>query len=660
MAFLHPQLLTLRRPVIPATGTVAARVQRFQHAAELEHPTSSSRLPRVMTRAQESGTTVGRGRRLDTNFGSPAGRASRDGNEGLRGDGRPPVGNIMRTVHSGVEQEIVLRPLQLLTPRPSTSFDGDGGSTVATTEITPVNALNPVRKPRSLENLPQSTNADNEIFQKRARLRSVNQPNSPGRAVPERKNVDFNTPGHQNEGTQDSLESHKILSELGTLLVGAIERVNPPTGQPNDEIAGSTALTYITGQSSTPETLSRHHGRWRNSFSAGPPRLQSTSRHRKSNTEDSRVPKSSADMDSVEQFEMLCDDGPPEPLLKKEQESLPVATSSLEGPSPVKSRVAVFEKMKYRIPSEYVHDRHNREDNVTASSVWSVRQNLVKQESRSSPAHTPPIELALPRLNSHPRQDSLRSSGSVHSQSGQYESAKQSTATSAPTLKRTQDRKTSIPWPFRWNLFPHDKGTPVPPKSSGVEAKAEIKHDEHVTSSSVEHITSHVNISPAKSKSSPRRMPNQKQPISGNTADQELRGLSPWQDTAETLTKERVSKKVEPDESQQLLSETDSQKPQTPKKRTSLKSLQMMTPIKSDKPRLKSSMAASSPRTPFRGRARSECRDNYAVEHQYSLSRSRSRGGVKIQVEVRSPDPSPDRAVDDTIVIIRANVEPMD
>jgi hypothetical protein len=52
-----------------------------------------------MTQAWETGTTSCRGRRADHSFGSPTRRSPRNGKEGLRGDGRPPVGTLPRIVH---------------------------------------------------------------------------------------------------------------------------------------------------------------------------------------------------------------------------------------------------------------------------------------------------------------------------------------------------------------------------------------------------------------------------------------------------------------------------------------------------------------------------------------------------------------------------------
>ena len=657
MNFLHIQLLSFRRPTLRATDSVAARIQRLQNAAELEPSATPSRLPRVMTRAQVSGTTVGRGRRIDNSFGSPAGHASRDGNEGLRGDGRPPVGDFRPTIHSSIEKEVVLRPTQLSVQRPATSFDMDDGSNSASTETAPINALQPLRKHRSLQNLRQPKSADNEIFQARTRLRSVKQPTSPRSASLERRNVWFDAPGHRNKPSQDSKANHKILNELDTLLVGALEGVNTTTGQANGEHADNTALTSSAGQSSTPQSLSRPHSRPRDSSTARQIRPQSTSCHRKYNTEDSVVPESSADTDLADCFKLPSDSRSAEQASNEEQGPLSVATSLRSCPSPVKARVAVFEKMKFHIPGEHVHDRHNWEDSITTSGVMSIRQKLEKKDSRPPPANIPPIELALPRLISHPRRDSQRSSRSVHLGSCQYETAEQSAAMSPPIVEPTKDRKISIPWPFKWNLFPHDKGTPAPPQPSAVEAKAETGHEEHVVDSSVEHSTNHIHISPAKSALRSMSIPSLK---SEDPTGQVVVGSSSLQDKPKPLMEDRIRKNSETRQLEEYQKDTDPEKSQTPKKRTDPISAQLTTPSKPGTPRLKSSTTTSSPRTPFRGRARSDRRENYPVEQRYSLSRSRSRGGIKIQLEVRSPDRSPERANDDTIVIIRANVEPMD
>ena len=118
-----------------------------------------------MTQAWEAGTTSGRGRRVGHSFGSPTGRALRDGKEGLRGDGRPPVGTLPRIVRPSVE--VPLRPPQLSLRRPATGFNARGESKSSGNGTNPLNGLEPICKPRSVENLAQPERVENEISQAR-------------------------------------------------------------------------------------------------------------------------------------------------------------------------------------------------------------------------------------------------------------------------------------------------------------------------------------------------------------------------------------------------------------------------------------------------------------------------------------------------------------
>jgi hypothetical protein len=612
-----------------------------------------------MTRAHEAGTTVGRGRRIDSSFGSPAGRASRDGNEGLRGDGRPPVGTPIRTIHSSVEKEVILRPPQLSVQRPATSLDMTAGNNLGSDKLIP--SFEPLRKPRSLENLAPPKSAENEISHVRARLRSVKRPTTSHPTSTEGRNVEFDTTGHKTKPSQDSLDGRDILNELNGLLIGALERAKTDESDGLAENAENPTKISSTDQSTTPQPSLRHQSKERASSAPSQSRLHSTSSHRRSTTEESFKPNSNTNADPVDYIEMPADHAPAEPPSKEQEDHLPVPTSLRKGPSPVKARAALFERMHYHVPGEYIHDRHNREDITKSSNVRSIRKKLETKNAAPRLVHTPPIELALPQLISHRRRHSQRSSGSDHSESCQYDTAKQSIAMSPSATQRKHDRKVSIPWPFKWNLFPQDKATPAPPKSSGVEAKAETGHDEHLTDSSMEHITNHLYVSPAKSALSPTREPSQKRPVSRDaTGKGAMEGVSSIQERSKAFIEERTSKTAVPQELQELRSEADPEQPRTPKKRTDLISTQLMTPTKSATPRLKPSTATPSPHTPFRGRTRSGRRDSFVVEQRYSLSRSRSRGGFKILVEVKSADPSPERANDDTVIIIRANVEPLE
>jgi hypothetical protein len=99
---LHALLLIIRGPNLLADCCI--KVQTLQSTTDIDHSSAPSRLPHIITQAWEAGTTSGRGRRVGHSFGSPTGRASRDGKEGLRGDGRPPVGTLPRIVRPSVER----------------------------------------------------------------------------------------------------------------------------------------------------------------------------------------------------------------------------------------------------------------------------------------------------------------------------------------------------------------------------------------------------------------------------------------------------------------------------------------------------------------------------------------------------------------------------
>jgi hypothetical protein len=516
---------------------------------------------------------------------------------------------------------------------------------------TPISGIQALHKPRSLENLASAQAADNEISKVRAKLRSVNRPTSLQPTSIDRRNVGSDVAGHKNKPSQDSLERQDILSELDDLLVGALEKVKTTAGDELDENADITASTSSADQSSTPQTSFRRYSLSRPSLASGHSRLHSTSCHQRSTTEESVALESSTNTDPIGYIEMPADNVPAERHSKEHEDHLPVTMSLQSGPSPVKARAALFERMHYHVPGEYIHDRPNREDTITTSTVRSIRKKLETKDFGSRPIHTPPIELALPQLIGHPCRHSQRSSQSTYDEKYQYDTAKQLATMSPPTAPPKHDRKVSIPWPFKWNLFPQDKVTPAPPRPSGVEAKAETAYDEHVTDSSLEHITNHTYVSPTKPAISPSREPSQKRLVTGDPKGQSFTGgVNSPQKKAKVFTEER----------KELHTEADPKKPETPKKRIDLVSNLLMTPTKSGTPGLKPSTAPSSPHTPLRGRARSGRRNSYAIEQRYSLSRSRSRGGVKVQVEVRSSNPSPERAKDDTIIIIRANVEPLE
>jgi hypothetical protein len=652
-------LLTTPRPALPATGTVASRVRSFQNAAELRHSTASSRLPRIMTRAHEAGITVGRGRRLDSSFGSPAGRASRDGNEGLRGDGRPPVGTPMRAIHSSIETEIIRRPARLLVQRPATSLETTSKNVTGDNNVIP--DLETLRKPRSLENLAPPQSAGNEISQARARLRSVKRPTASHSLPIEERNVRSDTTKQKKVPNQNSPDSHDILNELDGLLIGALRRVKTAAREDSAETAPNNALTSFRDQSTAPQPSLTYHNEARASLTAGMSRLHSTSRHRRNATNEPFTSNNNTGTDPQHYIKMPVDHESAGPPSKQEQDHLAVPTSLRKWPSPVKARAALFERVRYHVPGEYVPDRYNRDDNIITSSVSSMRKKLETENNAPRSTHIPQTEPALPELISHPRRHSQRSSGSGQSENGQCDTARESKSIDLPATQPRHDRKAPIAWPFKWNLFPQDKANPAPPKSSGVEAKAETGHDEHVMDTSMEHITSHMYVSPIKPALIPRRSLSQKRLVGGGTIGKGFtKEVSSVRERAKLFTGRQTANIAMPEDLHELHREGNPEEPRTPTKRAVLVPNQSTTPVKLETPQLKPPTASSPPRTPFRGRNRSALEEGYVAEQKYSLSRSRSRGGVKIVVEVTSPGPSPDRVTDETIVVIRANVQPLE
>ena len=117
--------LTVTRFSDVGGSTVAARIRALQDASAPRGQASpNAPAQRAMTQALNMGTTTGRGRRKSPSFASPAIRSDRDGNEGIRGDGRPPVGKPMTPMSPLPEPVSSYRgPLAHTQDRPHTSTD---------------------------------------------------------------------------------------------------------------------------------------------------------------------------------------------------------------------------------------------------------------------------------------------------------------------------------------------------------------------------------------------------------------------------------------------------------------------------------------------------------------------------------------------------------
>lgn len=81
--------------------------------------------------------------------------------------------------------------------------------------------------------------------------------------------------------------------------------------------------------------------------------------------------------------------------------------------------------------------------------------------------------------------------------------------------------------------LPARQSNVAPPKSSGVEAKAETGDDEHVTDTSMGHIINHIYVSPVKSALVARWNPSQKPLVNQDT---DVTQVSSVEERAKVLT----------------------------------------------------------------------------------------------------------------------------
>lgn len=124
-------------------------------------------------------------------------------------------------IHSSIERELIFRLPRLSIQRPVTSLGSAAGNNPGSDKI--VATFEPLRKPRSLENLCPPKLVENEISQVRTRLRSVKRPSTSHPTSTEGRNVGSDSTVPKNKPSQDSFDNHKFLNELDNLLIGALE-----------------------------------------------------------------------------------------------------------------------------------------------------------------------------------------------------------------------------------------------------------------------------------------------------------------------------------------------------------------------------------------------------------------------------------------------------
>ena len=144
------------------------------------------------------------------------------------------------------------------------------------------------------------------------------------------------------------------------------------------------------------------------------------------------------------------------------------------------------------------------------------------------------------------------------------------------------------------------------------EAKAETVHDEHVIDSpSVECVTDHISVSPAKSALILKRKPSQTVLMGGERTDQ---GTNSARD-ANDFMEGQNNKIAAPEDPQDMYthsrSEGVSDAQEMSRSETAQAILSILSPTKLSTPQRKATTAASSPDTPLHSRSRSLRKSSY-------------------------------------------------
>lgn len=658
---------------------MADRIRAFQdiQASETAVPKPNSK-PRVLTQANDSGIWSGRGRRPEASFASPAGRAARDGNEGLRGDGRPPVASVpFRKPPAIAQNDEQKKDPGSLPIRPVTSLEPPANEQALSQrphEQVDLPSLH--RRYRSMENVGDPSR---EIALARSRLRAVVD-----------KIEEMEGPNRERADT---------LAELGHMLDDAIEDQSLMPGGISAELSEEFTPRPDLTSPSEPSQISRHQSHSRGSK----PRRSAESALPRSSEESARInyteqpgphvsPHVKAHEDKPDAETLLVEIRPSIPherqsfrtLLEPRRQPLPCPDQKL---SPVKQRAAMFESLG-RQPSQHEQAcqhlppgrKSPQDERISGKNTRKVARIKFGDTIEERPA-TPLIPLTLPTMVS------------IHQKSSSSSSAmSKEPAPDQPVAvddKARDDvlhhRKSSMAWPFKWSIFnrsPSAATQDVELAQGGDEA--EVERPPSSRPGSVKSIVQDL-----------LQAANEKDDTEKRRRHSEKERLSRRQSRAPPLVRETELKEDEVDlgclrpanvpplqlsikeEAEGLVPGTKAHdalsEPKTPLQRAMTEKQVLSPPDKLEALNESSpSPRKSDPQTPARGRSgksthRLSVGEHRGVEQRFNLSpgssRSRSRNGrpgLKVEVEVRDSPEREAREKGEKIVIIRANVEPVD
>lgn len=640
---------------------MADRVRAFQDVQLLKSQAAALNLaPRVLTQAQESGIFESQGRRETPSFAPPAGRASRDGNEGFRGDGRPPVASVFykrpppcKEVLDprNMPKTIPVRPATAMVEAASAHFTRHGPSKSADTH----------QLHERHQSIEHAADPAQEIAAARARLRSV---------IKER-NLDENQPR----------ERAPTLAELNDMLDDAIgNNGTQPQAFSDEDVDAITPTPALISRPNTSHTICR----------------QPQSRGRESRRSiDSLRPRSSEDSGRVD-----YDGQPPAETTRRTTEhsrdqdsassssqarkSLDIISSETLPPptqpvprvreiSPVKQRAAIFESLN-RNPKEYVEGHGIAQPEQDAKNGKKKMHKIKFGEMIEERPGTPLIPLTLPAMVKDQQ-------GSAKETPIPEQDPPQDALGHDPgqdIIEQGKQRESSFSWPFKWGIF----GKTATASSQEAKHSDEAKMDNPpLTKASLvrSRVYDLMQAANDKEDAEKRRRHAERERLSRRqnrppiTVKEyelkedkvDLEDLKPSQlPPLQVPVDEEAEGLKLPTKQDDVLSE-----PRTPLQRAMTEKQVLSPPSERDGPSELSSPTRSVPRTPIRGRLRKSghrpsISEQHGIEQQFKLSPGPSRSvsrsgraGVKVEVEVRDSPEREARERGEKIVIIRADLE---
>lgn len=645
----------------PQRGTVADRIRAFQDVQPLETRVPIFiQSPRVLAQARDPGVSSGQCRRKDSSFAAPAGRASRDGNEGACEDGRPPVASVLYKELRHLEEMDQRGACHNPFPeRPFTSMDDSANDHGVSRRATEADDRIVARRPRSMENI---THPASEITTARSRLRSV----------VANKKEEYGSPRSR----------AYTLAELGHMLDDAIEDSSSrPEAQGELPIGDLRPKPGFVIRRSTSRKIRRQ------SQSRSRVPLQST---------ESVVPRSSEDSMRVDYEGQQQPRLPKKDVGKDPQEERPAADPNQQRIiqqsrelSPVKQRAAMFESLtqkssghdeicqhfQHRLGAS--HDGHHPPHKETRK-IHRIKFGDTVEERPG----TPLIALTLPQIVR--KEKTNRPSSAMRT--GQEDRGPSETVAeeSAADDVFKDKRKTSVSWPFTWSIF--NKSTYAPSQEVEPQPTAVEEKDEHYPTPRPSLVRSKVRgllqAANEKEEAEKERRQFERERLSRkqSRAPSPEEQTEPKDDKAEAedsksarLPALQIPRQGKAEDTKLSAGGEENQAgPKTPLHRA-MTEKQVFAPP--DLPEAMEDSNASPrksapPRTPARGRSRKSVHrlsvgdQQHAVEQHFNLSPGPSRSGsknrgVKVEVEVRDSPEREARDRGDKIVIVRANVAGM-